>query len=428
MAFILTIASLLTVYFSDLFPESGNVGTILYVLAAVASIPAIARRWPVLMSLIPSLFLGLVVMVLVSRPLNGWLGGAREAFKEFQLVILVFVLAVLNASTIRRIGLLAAVLVLIALTLIGLGVYEYYSLPETPSDGEMATMFVMLQRVSSDANGGDSNFIKRLRGIGTVGDPNDFAQFLLITIPFVLLPLRVKSSALLRLMSVFALSVIIYGVILTRSRGSLLGVGVLLVVMFIRKLSPTMTMVLAGLSLSGLVAIGATGGRSFETDFDRIEAWSTALALFKQSPAWGIGFRSFTDHHEITAHNSYVLCLAEVGWLGYFCWLGMIVVSISELNYIAKQPVLDEAAERTRVWASTFEVALYTFLTTAWFLSRTYTPTLYVLLAMFVSWQAVVRSSGMPAAIPSFKSMASRTLLLQIASVICMYVLVRLMH
>jgi putative inorganic carbon (HCO3(-)) transporter len=429
MAFLLTLIALVTVYLSELVPEIGNVGMIIYILAALASLPIIGRRWPVLMSVIPILFLCLVGMVLISRPLNGWVGGFADAFKRFQLEMLLFVLVVLNASTIRKIGLLAATLIAIALILTGMGVREYDHVPESGILTEMQEpVFVFLQRTSYDEETGEATFIKRLRGIGTVGDPNDFAQFLLVTIPFLLLPLRLKSSTILRILCLAALVVLVYGVTLTRSRGSLLGVAVLLFVMFIRRVSPTMTILLSGLGLTGLLAIGATGGRSLETDFDRIDAWSTALALFKRSPAWGIGFRSFTDYHEITAHNSYMLCLAELGWLGYFCWLGMIVVAMTELHHIAKQPVTDEESERTRVWASTFEMSLYTFLITAWFLSRTYTPTLYLLLAMFVSWHAIVRSAGMPIVFPSLKNMAPRTLLIQTSSVVLMYVLVRVMH
>jgi putative inorganic carbon (HCO3(-)) transporter len=429
MAFLLTLIALVTVYLSELVPEIGNVGMIIYILAALASLPVIGRRWPVLMSVIPILFLCLVGMVLISRPLNGWVGGFADAFKRFQLEMLLFVLVVLNASTIRKIGLLAATLIAIALILTGMGVREYDHVPESGILTEMQEpVFVFLQRTSYDEETGEATFIKRLRGIGTVGDPNDFAQFLLVTIPFLLLPLRLKSSTILRILCLAALVVLVYGVTLTRSRGSLLGVAVLLFVMFIRRVSPTMTILLSGLGLTGLLAIGATGGRSLETDFDRIDAWSTALALFKRSPAWGIGFRSFTDYHEITAHNSYMLCLAELGWLGYFCWLGMIVVAMTELHHIAKQPVTDEESERTRVWASTFEMSLYTFLITAWFLSRTYTPTLYLLLAMFVSWHAIVRSAGMPIVFPSLKNMAPRTLLIQTSSVVLMYVLVRVMH
>jgi hypothetical protein len=42
-------------------------------------------------------------------------------------------------------------------------------------------------------------------------------------------------------------------------------------------------------------------------------------------PVFGVSYNSFTDHHERTTHNSFVLCFAELGLLGYFTWLALVV-------------------------------------------------------------------------------------------------------
>ena len=58
-----------------------------------------------------------------------------------------------------------------------------------------------------------------------------------------------------------------------------------------------------------------------ESNAGRLDAWSAGLGMFRQQPFFGVGYNMFTDHNEITAHNSFVLCFAELGLFGYFIWL-----------------------------------------------------------------------------------------------------------
>ena len=68
-------------------------------------------------------------------------------------------------------------------------------------------------------------------------------------------------------------------------------------------------------------------GKRINEDDSRVAAWVTGLGIFKAHPVFGIGIDNFSDYNETgnTAHNSYVLCLAELGMFGYFFWMGMIV-------------------------------------------------------------------------------------------------------
>ena len=81
-----------------------------------------------------------------------------------------------------------------------------------------------------------------------------------------------------------------------------------------------------------MLALDFTGGRgiSASNGADRLEAWANGLEMFKSAPLFGIGFNGFTDLYEITAHNSFVLCLAELGLLGSTLWLAMLVTTTGE--------------------------------------------------------------------------------------------------
>ena len=41
-----------------------------------------------------------------------------------------------------------------------------------------------------------------------------------------------------------------------------------------------------------------------------------------------MGITQFVDHHFITAHNSYLLAVAEMGLPGQFLWLSTLYLSI----------------------------------------------------------------------------------------------------
>lgn len=64
--------------------------------------------------------------------------------------------------------------------------------------------------------------------------------------------------------------------------------------------------------------------------------WSQSLTVFKSHPIFGVGIDRLSDYTDTghTAHNSFVLCMAETGVFGYFFWMGMIVASWGGLTHI----------------------------------------------------------------------------------------------
>jgi hypothetical protein len=74
--------------------------------------------------------------------------------------------------------------------------------------------------------------------------------------------------------------------------------------------------------------------------------------------------------------------LAELGVIGCLFWLGLIVFSMIDLNRIVRNPTAQAQAPGLVSSANGVLIALFTFFGTAWFLSRTYVMTLYVLLGM----------------------------------------------
>jgi hypothetical protein len=142
--------------------------------------------------------------------------------------------------------------------------------------------------------------------------------------------------------------VILGGIYLTHSRGALLGLAAILVFAFRKRIGLIPSAIGGVLMLGGMIAAGATGGRdvSAAAGEDRMEAWSVGLQLIRSHPIFGVGYRHFTDFYTITAHNTIVVCAAEVGLIGLFSWMIFTVTSLRDCWLIGAWKRADEMPPR----------------------------------------------------------------------------------
>ena len=80
----------------------------------------------------------------------------------------------------------------------------------------------------------------------------------------------------------------------------------------------------------------------------RIDSWSVAIELIQSYPLFGVGARQFIEHHPKTAHNSWLLCGAELGLFGYVPWLLMIYMSIKNLLFVSRNAVVERHGQLGR--------------------------------------------------------------------------------
>ena len=197
-------------------------------------------------------------------------------------------------------------------------------------------------------------------------------------------------------------ALLLYGCYLTNSRGTLLAVLVVLGVYAWRKHGMLVAGILGSAALTGLMMLPS---RMQELDVDeasaagRVDAWYEGIQMFIAHPLFGIGAGGYSDLHEITAHNSFVLVLAEMGIIGFTIFLAIVgysfmmtLVPIRRGDDIIDDVPLevpdDIALAEWRIdRAMTFSLllSLCGFFTAAFFLSRSYVVILYILIAMVVA-------------------------------------------
>ena len=99
-------------------------------------------------------------------------------------------------------------------------------------------------------------------------------------------------------------------------------------------------LVAGGLALGVVFVAGSTRMGTISTEeasaFGRVEAWTVAINLLQSRPLFGAGAGEFMQYHFRTAHNSLLLCAAELGMFGLYAWVMMFYVSLKNLFFIAK--------------------------------------------------------------------------------------------
>lgn len=346
-------------------------------LACLAQVPFHPSQWRS-----PEVYLmvGLTAAVPVSLVVNGLRSGALRGLREFLVSGVVFFLVLAAVDTVRKMRVLAFAMVIAAICLLSQSLYGWYR-------NGIESQYVVRQHIYN-AQGDMIGEFPRLQSVGFLVDPNAFAQFLLVAASLLTLawwPGRWRRNlALVMLPGAYLL----YGVLVTHSRGGLIGLAILVFFLLEKRFGKIISLVVAGGLLRLLFFAGAAGPRSISISrsdpatLGRIEVTQTGIDMFRSSPVFGVGFHQFTVHNpSLTEHNSLLLSLAELGIFGTLFWLGLIVFSVVDLNRIVRNR---SARAQTGLVSSAngVRIALFTFFGTALFLPQTYTMTLYVLLGM----------------------------------------------
>jgi len=456
--------------------------TYLAAMTALASLPSMARYSFWKTSVQTYLLMGFIVAIGLSQLANGWLGGVVESLRTFMPSAAVFFFIVVNVTTIRRLKIVALTAVGSCLIVTVEALCGYYA-------GFHGEMFVLLTNISSPQDVVIGQ-LTRIRGAGFLSDPNDFAQILLIALPLAVIAWR-RGRAVANCFAVLLpAALLLWTTYLTHSRGGLIALAAVALMAARKKLGTTTSTAVAAVFILGMIALDFTGGRGISAadGADRLEAWASGLEMFKTAPIFGIGFNNFTDLYEITAHNSFVLCLAELGILGSTLWLALLVTttiglnriagvhkksqssrllgllslfemrSIPGLNTLALNPatssgimamkyehaseglpamvgaggaeceIREEPVHSSSVpqqWIAAIRLALVSFMASAWFLSRSYTITMYLVLGLAT---AAIALEQRDLKSPDRGRWIVSTMTAEVLLVVLIYGLVRLRH
>jgi hypothetical protein len=274
--------------------------------------------------------------------------------------------------------------------------------------------------------GGTSSTVgTQFRSAGPIGEPNRYAQVLVVLFPLAALRFRRERSRVLRWLAVVSAALIFGGMMLTFSRGAMLtGVVIFGLLAYFRFIRP-LHVVVAGLSLISIVlvldpqvalrfaSLGAvktllgqkasgykepTAGQRGIPDTSVVRRYVLNAAtwhVFLDHPILGVGPGHFAEYYSVPysnhvglieqlkkyrGHNLYFETLAETGILGLASFMLVIVAVMHGLWRAWKkwQPMDSELADT----AMAFFLSLTAYLISAIFAHLSYQRYLWLLMAL----------------------------------------------
>jgi O-antigen ligase len=257
---------------------------------------------------------------------------------------------------------------------------------------------------------------------GPIGDPNYFAQILLVLVPLGLLRFFGERTMFLRLLAAGATGVIAFALTLTFSRGAGVAFVVVLVMMTVFRYVPLYQLLIVVLGLVlllnfvpaykervatlGSLADGSSGSTSLDQSLrSRSTEMKAAAYVFLDHPFVGVGPGSFPlyyqeyagrvglDVHEAAqsgarrgeearreSHNIFLSIAADLGILGLVTFLAIVFLTFRRLNRSRKQWL--RAHPEAANLAASFMLGLAAYLTSGLFLTLAFERYFWLLLAL----------------------------------------------
>lgn len=241
--------------------------------------------------------------------LSGWPGGFVAVLADFSPAVLLFFMLATSLDTVTRMRQMFTVLSLVML------VIALHSIDQIDKGIGWTGAQLINDRVAY---------------LGFLSDPNDLSMAFLMVLPMTVYLAR-KAGWLLRWLWLGTVGAILYAVVLANSRGAILSLGSMLMMFGIFRYGVKRSILVVPVLLLPIILLGPSRmsemSASEESAEGRIESWYEGFNMLFHNPLFGVGKGQFTDYNHLTAHNSYVLALAELGLIGYGIWLSSIVLT-----------------------------------------------------------------------------------------------------
>jgi len=239
---------------------------------------------------------------------------------------------------------------------------------------------------------GTSSIEDRVRYRGELHDPNEVslticAGSLSLLIAFAL---RKRRSATV-FMYWIAAAIAAWTVVMTQSRGGLVAAMLVPGVYIVRRYGIKAMFPAALVALPVLMLGGRSGESADESTRFRYEAWASGLDMFRHSPIFGVGARQFTEHNFLTAHNSYVLTLAELGLPGMVLFVAIIYLSVKSLVVGLRELSGIPQAQVATVWGMSLLASMAGILFQITTLSFAYHSVLWIFFGLVGAWCSAIR-------------------------------------
>lgn len=363
------------------FADKLKLGKVAFVLSALLYLIAPkSNRQPLIQFPQVKYALGIMFMALLSVPMSIWPGGSMDFILNDLLKSLFFFLILITVVS-------------------------------TVFEAEKVVWTVMLSAFALSISVVLGDSADRMSASSTY-DPNDLA-FILVTLFPLIYYYSLEKTGLKKFLLAMTMILMVIAILETVSRGGFIGLIVILLAIGLKhgkRLKSIIGPLIVFLFVLKMFApatywdristmINPTEDYNVSGEGGRIEIWESGLRMMIRNPLTGVGISCFEEgegrqHGErggkwMTAHNSFIQLGAELGLIGLFLFIKLLVSSIKLLREYRRLNV--SGVLPSWLFDGT-EVALYGYITTGFFLSQAYSPVLYLLVGLVVVSSKIVTS------------------------------------
>ena len=244
------------------------------------------------------------------------------------------------------------------------------------------------------------------RGSGIFGNTNDMALFLVTTLPLSVAFFFGSKNVLMKAIHAACGLLMLFGIVLSYSRGAFLGVLVLTVFFALKigkrsKFEVVALLILGSIAMIVLAPTGY-GDRLLSIIMPGLDPNGSANSrrgeLFRslyvalRHPLLGIGMGNYQpnmSYDGLVTHNSYTQVASEMGLLALCCYTMFIVTPIRKLATIARQTFGTKADSDFYYLALGLQASLIVFMVSSFFLSVAYAWNIYYLVGYAVCFRRI---------------------------------------
>jgi len=262
---------------------------------------------------------------------------------------------------------------------------------------------------------------------GPIGDPNFYAQILVVLVPLALERFIHERKLILKFLAGWALLVTVFSIIFTYSRGGFLSMIVVLTLMFLfypPRVYQAPVFIISLLTVAYFIPSNyfervltlqdfLTPNRSLHAEDISIRSRTSenlaAWEMFKDHPFLGVGWRNYPllyleyakeiglapEAEERSAHNLYLEVAAETGAFGVASF-GLLIGTSLYLLFSARKKFRRAGLRHYVDMTTAYAVGLIGYLTAAMFIHAAYPRYLYLLLGIALSMSMIVKNELMP--------------------------------
>lgn len=241
---------------------------------------------------------------------------------------------------------------------------------------------------------GTTSAAQRVRYRGVLQDPNETSLATGSALPVAFALREHKGSIARTMLLLLAILTVSICVVFTKSRGGQLVVAAVFGAYFVKKYGIAKGAMAGGIMALPLLMLGGRDDSKEGSADERVEVMAEGIQFIREAPLTGIGWNQYSEwnSHGLTAHNSYLLAISELGPIGFFLFTIVLYISFKTLLLGLKRYADGPETRVARVWAMGLLAAFIGCCVGSFFLSFTYHNVLWIFIGLTGAfWSAAKR-------------------------------------